>query len=197
MYTYDSDLGGTINSYLRTQLGELVVERLQARRAGAARVGYQREFMPGMLAEHVNKGLGGAPTWVDVDEQLHQMQEVKDEDEIALIRKAVQVDLAAYDAAQKAIVPGVLELDVLGSAQHAAHLAAGERVFTMATTRAARTAASPATAPSKRASSTSSTAGPPTAATGRTYAARFPSASLRTCRSPSSPTCAPSTTVRD
>jgi Xaa-Pro aminopeptidase len=128
-YTYDSDLGGTINSYLRTQLGELVVERLQARGAGATRVGYQREFMPRMLAEHVDKGLGGAPTWVDVDEQLHQMQEVKDEDEIALIRKAVQVDLAAYDAAQKVIAPGVLELDVLGSAQHAAHLAASERVF--------------------------------------------------------------------
>ena len=94
-YTYDSGLGGTINSYLRTQLGELVVERLQARGAGAARVGYQREFMPRMLAEHVDKGLGGAPTWVDVDEQLHQMQEVKDEDEIALIRSYLAARRAA------------------------------------------------------------------------------------------------------
>ena len=57
------------------------------------------------------------------------MQEIKDDDEIALIRKAIEVDLAAYTAAQKAIAPGVNELEVLGAAQQAAHLAAGEQVF--------------------------------------------------------------------
>jgi len=128
-YTYDCSVGGTINTYMRTQLSELVTERLQSRRGSAARVGFQREFMPRMLADHVDRGLGRAAEWVDMDEALHQMQQVKDDDELELIRRAVQVDLAAYDAAQQAIVPGVKELEVLGAAQLATHLAAGEKVF--------------------------------------------------------------------
>ena len=32
-YTYVSSLGGTVNSYMRTQLSELVSERMQARKA--------------------------------------------------------------------------------------------------------------------------------------------------------------------
>ena len=127
--TYEWSIGGTVNSYLRTQLGELIVDRLQAKNTKAGRVGYQREFMGKLLADHIEKGLGGAPEWVDVDEMLNQMQEVKDDDELALMRKAVQIDLAAYDAAQQAISPGVNELEVLGAAQQAAHLAAGEKVF--------------------------------------------------------------------
>lgn len=132
-YTYESSMGGTINSYMRTQLSELVseqvAERLKSSASRASRVGYQREFMAKMLADHIDQGLGGTVEWVDMDESLHQMQEVKDADEIELIRKAVQIDLAAYDAAQKAIEPGVNELAVLGAAQQAAHLAAGEKVF--------------------------------------------------------------------
>ena len=129
IYTYECSIGGTVNSYMRTQLSELVTERLQALGATAGRVGYQREFMPKMLADHVERGLQGRVEWVDIDEQLHQMQEIKDDDEIELIRRAVQIDLAAYDAAQEAIAPGVSELQVLGAAQQAAHLAAGEKVF--------------------------------------------------------------------
>ncbi len=128
-YTYVSSLGGTVNSYMRTQLGELVAERMQARSTKASRVGYQREFMPKLLADHVEKGLGGAPEWVAMDEGLHQMQERKDDDEIALMRQAIAIDLAAYTAAQQAIEPGVSELAVLAAAQKAAHLAAGEKVF--------------------------------------------------------------------
>ena len=118
-----------MNSYMRTQLSELVSERLQARGARAARVGYQREFMPRMLAEYVDRGLGRDAEWVAMDESLQQMQQVKDSDEIELIRRAIQIDLAAYDAAQRVIAPGVNELQVLGAAQQAAHLAAGEKVF--------------------------------------------------------------------
>jgi Xaa-Pro dipeptidase len=128
-YTYVSSLGGTVNSYMRTQLSELVSERMQARKAKATRVGYQREFMPKLLADHVEKGLGSAPEWIALDELLHQMQELKDADEIALIRQAIAIDLAAYTAAQRAIAPGVSELEVLAAAQKAAHLAAGEKVF--------------------------------------------------------------------
>jgi Xaa-Pro dipeptidase len=128
-YTYVCSLGGTVNSYMRTQLSELVSERLQARNTKATRVGYQREFMPKLLADHVEKGLGSAAEWIAMDELLYQMQELKDDDEIALIRQAIAIDLAAYTAAQQAIAPGVSELAVLAAAQQAAHLAAGEKVF--------------------------------------------------------------------
>ena len=127
--TYECSLGGTINSYMRTQLSGLVAEGLGSRATRAGRVGYQREHMAKLLGDHIEKGLGHAPEWVDMDETLNQMQAVKDADEIELIRKAVQIDLAAYDAAQQAIAPGVNELEVLGAAQQAAHLAAGEKVF--------------------------------------------------------------------
>ncbi len=128
-YTYECSLGGTINSYMRTQLGELVQERLQARGTKARRVGFQREFMPHLLVERIDSGLGAPPEWIAMDEILHQMQETKDGDELELIRKAVEIDLAAYTAAQQAITPGVSELEVLGAAQQAAHLCAGEKVF--------------------------------------------------------------------
>jgi Xaa-Pro aminopeptidase len=128
-YTYECSVGGTVNSYMRTQLSQLVQERLQARDTKAARVGYQREFMSHLLVGHINDGLGALPEWIAIDEGLYQMQEIKDDDELELMRKAVQIDLAAYTAAQQAIAPGVNELEVLGAAQQAAHLHAGEKVF--------------------------------------------------------------------
>ena len=149
-YTYECSIGGTINPYMRTQLGELIVERLQARGTRAGRVGYQREFMPKLLSDQIDRGLGTEPEWVDMDEGLHGMQEVKDDDEIALIRKAIEVDLAAYTAAQKVIEPGVNELEVLGAAQQAAHLAAGRRSFMTETISAASWVALLAIAVSKR-----------------------------------------------
>ncbi|SVB76999.1 uncharacterized protein METZ01_LOCUS229853 [marine metagenome] len=127
--TYECSLGETLNSYMRSQLSELVKERLQARSTKAARVGYQREFMPHVLVGCIDSGLGGTPEWIAMDEDLNQMQEVKDDDELELIRQAVQIDLAAYTAAQQAIAPSVNELEVLGAAQQAAHLCAGEKVF--------------------------------------------------------------------
>ena len=79
-YTYECSIGGTVNPYMRTQLGELIVERLQARGTRAGRVGYQREFMPKLLSDQIDRGLGTEPEWVDMDEGLHEMQEVKDDD---------------------------------------------------------------------------------------------------------------------
>jgi len=64
--TYVSSLGGTMNSYMRTQLSELVSDRLQVKGAQASRVGFQREFMVKMLGDHIEKGLGSAPEWVDM-----------------------------------------------------------------------------------------------------------------------------------
>lgn len=125
--TYDCSVGGTVNPFLRTQLGDLIEDRLRG--TSAARVGRQREFMPQLLVERVEAALGQSVEWIDMDEALFGLQAIKDDDEIQLLRKAVQVDLAAYDAAHAAIAPGVNELDVLSAGQAAAHRAAGEKVF--------------------------------------------------------------------
>lgn len=67
--------------------------------------------------------------WVAIDDDLAVLQSRKDPDELALIRRSIQADLAAYDAARAAIAPGVSELEVLTAAQRAATLSAGESVF--------------------------------------------------------------------
>ncbi|MEE3258183.1 MAG: M24 family metallopeptidase, partial [Candidatus Latescibacterota bacterium] len=102
---------------------------LKDKKPAAGRLGWQSEFLPRRLGLAVEAGLGKVPEWVAVDGVLAAIQEVKDPDEIELLRKAVQVDLAAYAAAAEAIAPGVSELEVLAAAQRAAHLAAGEKVF--------------------------------------------------------------------
>ena len=98
-------------------------------KADSGPLGLAERVLPRRLGLAVEEGLGKTPAWVAVDDLLADMQEVKDPDEIELLRKVVQVDLAAYAAAEAAIAPGVNELEVLAAAQRAAHLAAGEKVF--------------------------------------------------------------------
>ena len=127
--SYTFSIGGTVTPDLRAVISPHIAATLKQQELKADRLGWQSEFLPRLLGLAVEEGLGGAPEWVAVDAVLAAMQEVKDPDEIELLRKAVQVDLAAYAAAEEAIVPGVSELEVLAAAQQAAHLAAGEKVF--------------------------------------------------------------------
>jgi Xaa-Pro dipeptidase len=57
------------------------------------------------------------------------MQKRKDVDEIDVIRASIRANLGAYEAARKAIGPGVSELDVLAAGYRGAMEAAGEKVF--------------------------------------------------------------------
>ncbi|MDA0837774.1 MAG: Xaa-Pro peptidase family protein [Planctomycetota bacterium] len=124
---YDWAIGFTAHQDLTRRACENVSARLQS--AGkAGRIGYQAEFMPKMFADTVENVFGKCE-WVALDETLLDLQKRKDPDEIAVIRKAIQADLAAYDAAQRTIAPGVNELEVLAAAREAACLAAGEKVF--------------------------------------------------------------------
>ena len=127
--TYAFSIGGTVTPDLRAVISPHIAATLKEQGLKAGRLGWQSEFLPRLLGLAVEEGLGEVPEWVAVDAVLAAMQEVKDPDEIELIRKAVQVDLAAYAAAEEAIAPGVSELEVLAAAQQAAHLAAGEKVF--------------------------------------------------------------------
>ena len=127
--TYQADIGGTISPDLREVASALIAATLRARNLEAGRLGWQSEFLPRRLGVALEEGLGRAPEWVAVDGLLSAMQEIKDPDEIELLRAAVRVDMAAYAAAEEAIAPGVSELEVLAAAQRAAHLEAGEKVF--------------------------------------------------------------------
>ena len=128
-FTFVLNIGGTVTPNLREVASGLIVEALQAKGLKAARLAWQGEHLPRRLALAVEEGIGRAPEWVAIDDVLADLQEVKDPDEIELLRKAVKVDLAAYAAAEEAMAPGVNELEVLAAAQRAAHLAAGEKVF--------------------------------------------------------------------
>ena len=127
--TFAPSVGGTVTPNLREVASGLIVEALQARGLKAGRLGWQGESLPQRLGMAVEQGIGGMPEWIAIDPVLADMQEVKDPDEIELLRKVVQVDLAAYAAAEEVIAPGVNELEVLAAAQKGAHLAAGEKVF--------------------------------------------------------------------
>jgi len=128
-FTYQFNIGSTVTPDLREVVSGLIVETLRARGLRAGRLGWQSEYLPRRLGLAVEEGMGRIPQWLAVDGLLADMQEIKDADEIALLRKAVQVDLSAYAAAEEAIAPGVNELEILAAAQKAAHLAAGEKVF--------------------------------------------------------------------
>lgn len=127
--TFAPSVGSTVTPNLREVASGLIVEALQARGFKAGRLGWQGESLPKRLGMAVEQGIGGMPEWIAIDPVLADLQEVKDPDEIELLRKVVQVDLAAYAAAEEVIAPGVNELEVLAAAQKGAHLAAGEKVF--------------------------------------------------------------------
>ena len=91
-------------------------------------IGWQEEGLERLLAETVDARLS-PDTWAPVDDLLAGLHKRKESDELALLRKSIEVDLAAYTRAQEVIEPGVNELDVLAEAQQAAMSAAGEVVY--------------------------------------------------------------------
>ena len=127
--TYAFNIGGTVTPTLREVMGGLITETLQAKGLKASRLGWQSEFLPMRHGIAIEEGIGRLPEWIAIDAVLADLQEIKDPDEIELLRKVVRVDMAAYAAAEETMAPGVSELEVLAAAQRAAHLAAGEKVF--------------------------------------------------------------------
>ena len=124
--SYGWGIGSTANPDWYTNLTERAQDRLKGKRA--ARLGWQRQSANHYVMQTLS-ALLGADTFVELDEPIRVMQEVKDADEIALIRESIRCDLAAYDAAQALIAPGVKSYDVLAGAYAAAIHAAGEWVY--------------------------------------------------------------------
>jgi Xaa-Pro dipeptidase len=122
-FSYPWQIGYTLSPDMGEQLAK-VTASLFAQEKGSRRWGYQAEFLPQRLA-----AAAGNVEWHAIDTLVFELQMQKDADEVALLRQAIQTDLAAYDAARATIAPGVNELEVLAAAQRAAHLHAGEKVF--------------------------------------------------------------------
>jgi Xaa-Pro aminopeptidase len=123
---YSHNSGGTSHPDLLSRANALFQSRLSGQTA--KRIGYQIEFAP-LLMLHTATALLHVPEWVAIDQTLQRLQIRKDADELALIKKAVAINLAAYDAAQKMIVPGVRECDVFAAAKQATVIAAGEDAY--------------------------------------------------------------------
>jgi Xaa-Pro aminopeptidase len=124
---YEWGLFSTINPDPLRRLEQVVATRLK----GAPRVkrlGFQAESLPHQLANTAAETLY-PDEWVAIDDLLSDMQSRKDPDEVDVIRRCVQINLAAYTAAKAVIAPGVNELDVLAAGQRAAMLAVGQPVY--------------------------------------------------------------------
>ena len=120
---YDSHVLYTMNPDPMRLLNAAVAQKLRDCR-GISRLGWQQEATPKLLADTVADALGGE--WVGIDDLLIAQQMSKDADEVAMLQKAIDINLRAYDRVQEVIAPGVNELDVLAAGQQVALNAAGE-----------------------------------------------------------------------
>ncbi|NKB70404.1 MAG: M24 family metallopeptidase [Candidatus Latescibacteria bacterium] len=126
-HTYPFQVGATMSPDPLAQMTQVAADRLSGEK-GIKRLACQAESLPWHLARTATDQLAGVEL-VAIDDILADLQKRKDEDEVALIRRAIAADLAAYTAAQRVIAPGVNELEVLAAARQGACLAAGEKVF--------------------------------------------------------------------
>jgi Xaa-Pro dipeptidase len=118
---YASHVMYTMNPDPRRGLNKVVAKRLKTCKS-PGRLGWQQETMPKLLADSV-AGILDA-NWVPIDDLLVAQQVKKDKDEVALLQKAIDINLKAYEAIQEMIAPGVNELDVLAAGQREAFHAA-------------------------------------------------------------------------
>ncbi len=125
--TYPWDTFGTVNTDFIEQLGRLLGATLKGA-FQCGRLGWQIESLAHHLAGVIDDALH-PDSWSSIDAELMKMQQRKDPDELALIREAVRADLAAYDAVQATIRPGVTEAEVLAAGTAGAIAAAGEKVM--------------------------------------------------------------------
>lgn len=119
---YASQVLYTMNPDPLRGLNAVVAKRLQDCK-GISRLGWQQEAMPKLLADTIANVLN--PSWIPIDDLLVAQQVKKDADEVALLQKAIDVNLKAYDRVQEVIAPGVNELDVLAAGQQVALHKAG------------------------------------------------------------------------
>jgi Xaa-Pro dipeptidase len=127
---YEAALGGTSHPDWVIRLTAALLGQSQFIH-GAGRIGYQSETMTHHMLSVIANGSGaaGSPDLIDVNIPLLEAQRVKDADELALMKKAIACNQAAYRAAEATIAPSVPEHYVLAAAANAALKEAGEHVY--------------------------------------------------------------------
>ncbi len=124
---YEWDKLGTMNPEHVRLIAEAILQQLQGMPQVKC-VGWQAESLPRACARVIVDTVR-PDTWVGIDDVLADLQRRKDPDEVELLRRTAEINFVAYAAVQKAIKPGVNELEVLAVGQRAAMLEAGERVY--------------------------------------------------------------------
>jgi Xaa-Pro dipeptidase len=126
-FAYEPAHAATMNPDPMGRLNE-VVAAVVAGGSAPKQVGFQRESLPWLLQDTIAR-VQRPSGWIPIDTQLTAMQAVKDPDELALMKRAIDCSSAAYAAARAIIAPGVNELDVREAGHHAAVREAGEIIF--------------------------------------------------------------------
>jgi Xaa-Pro aminopeptidase len=101
---------------------ELILVLRDAMPHRARRLGVQYETLLFQVARVLNKE---TTEFVPIDQELLQMQAVKDNDEIEVLRRAAELNDVGYAAVQKAIKEGASEAEVLAAGKEAVTSAAG------------------------------------------------------------------------
>ncbi len=121
--TYESSTLYTLNPDPMRLLNVLLGKRLKDCK-GIIRLGWQQEALPKLLADTLVHVLGN--NWMPLDDLLSEQQMKKDPDEVVMLKKAIEINLTAYDRVQEMIAPGMNELDVLSGGRRAALHKAGQ-----------------------------------------------------------------------
>lgn len=124
--TYEPHLLYTTNPDPMRRLARGVAARATGGRP-PRRLGWQAEALPRLLGETLTAA-ARPDAWVPIDDGLAMLEKRKEADEIALLRRAIDCTLAAYDADRTTIAPGVTEIAVLAAGHAAATVRAGETV---------------------------------------------------------------------
>ncbi|MEO2047623.1 MAG: Xaa-Pro peptidase family protein [Pirellulales bacterium] len=125
MVTYDWNCQGTRHPDLPQKLQEVTQGFWKS--LGSKRVAFQKLS----LLDNVRAQISAEADcqWIAIDESIAKLQQLKDADEVEIIRASIQANLGAYEAVRMAIHPGATELDVLAAGIQGAMASAGEKVF--------------------------------------------------------------------
>lgn len=98
-----------------------VLEQLRSRSGSSARVALEANHCPAVVA-------AACPGSVDVSPVVLRLRRTKDSDEVAQIRRCLDIATVALNTTRAAVQPGWSELDLFRSVVESANAAAGETV---------------------------------------------------------------------
>ena len=117
--TYEAQWMSTIRNEQRQASADVLLDALKGA-TGLQRVGVEFSSCPPYLTE------GMDVDFVDIEPALFQLRRRKEQDELAMIRRAIAATRRMYELAREIVEPGVNELDVYGQLRAAAVLEVGE-----------------------------------------------------------------------